>query len=67
MHENGKLRYQFGEVYAEIKNTRQVLYDKNCRLPTEPYLQVDPSVVRRVFGFKWDSCSLDTLVSVWLS
>src|SRR5271155_5431685 len=33
--EDDKLGYQFGEVYAEKKNTHQVFYDKNCRLPTE--------------------------------
>jgi hypothetical protein len=46
--EDDKLGQQFGEVYAEKKNTHQVFYDKNCRLPTEPDCEVDPSEVRRI-------------------
>ena len=48
VNEYDKLGHQFGEVYAEKKNTHQVFYDKNCRLPTEPDLEVDPLEVRRI-------------------
>jgi hypothetical protein len=48
VNKNDKLGHQFGEVYAEKKNTHQVFYDKNCRLPSEAGLEIDTSEVRRI-------------------
>jgi hypothetical protein len=48
LEKDGKLWHQFGEVYAEKKNTHQVFYDGKCRLPSARSLEVDPSEVRRI-------------------
>jgi hypothetical protein len=48
LENEGEILHQFGEVYAEKKNTHQVFYDAKCRLPKEPGLKIDPSEVRRI-------------------
>ena len=43
---DGNLGHQFGEVYAEKKNTHQVFYDDECCIPHVSGMEISPTNIK---------------------